>query len=104
MPLYPPPLITGVRFDQIATNSLQQKADGSVTLATPAHNPGLSNVIVDWSLGGASQTPTHLSYTFKGILPLAGSTGILLLLTSGLLAVAGALAAGCHRHEFTSLE
>ncbi|WP_416518118.1 RCC1 domain-containing protein [Bifidobacterium asteroides] len=104
VPLYPPPLITGVRFDRTSANSLQQNADGSVTLATPAHNPGLSDVIVDWSLGAANQAPTHLSYTFKGILPLAGSTGVVLLLASGLLAVAGALAAGCHRHEFTSLE
>ena len=104
VPLYPPPLITGVKFDQIAANSLQQKADGSVTLTTPAHNPGLSDVIVDWSLGPANQAPTHLSYTFKGILPLTGNTGVLLLLASGLLAAAGALAAGCHRHEFTSLE
>ncbi|WP_195760232.1 InlB B-repeat-containing protein [Bifidobacterium asteroides] len=102
--LYPPPLITGVRFDQTAANSLRQNADGSVTLATPAHNPGPSDVIVDWSLGTANQTPTHLSYTFKGILPLTGETGVLLLLASGLLAAAGALAARRHRHEFTSLE
>ena len=102
--LYPPPLITGVKFDRTAANSLQQNADGSVTLTTPAHNPGLSDVIVDWSLGPANQAPTHLSYTFKGILPLTGNTGVLLLLASGLLAAAGALAARRHRHEFTSLE
>ena len=102
--LYPPPLITGVRFDQTPAGSLQQNADGSVTLTTPAHNPGLSDVIVDWSLGPANQAPTHLSYTFKGILPLTGNTGVLLLLASGLLAAAGALAARRHRHEFTSLE
>ena len=102
--LYPTQLITGIRFDQIAANSLQQNPDESFTLATPADNPELSDVIVDRSLGVASQTPTHLSYTFKGILPLAGSTGVLLLLASGLLAVADALAAGRHRHESTSLE
>ncbi|RMA46376.1 hypothetical protein CI603_04625 [Bifidobacterium sp. wkB338] len=93
-------LITGVKFDKTAVSSLQQNADGSVSLATPAHNPGLADVIVDWSLGGAGQTPAHLAYTYEGTLPLTGGNGsMILLLAAGLLAAAGAAAAGRHRRE-----
>ena len=98
-------LITGVKFDQAAVDHLQQNADGSVTLATPAHSPGLADVAVDWTLGGAGQTQAHLDYTYEGILPLTGGSGtMLLLLTAGLLAAAGAVAAGRHRREARALQ
>ncbi|MDT7506833.1 InlB B-repeat-containing protein [Bifidobacterium sp. H6bp22N] len=97
-------LITGVKFDQAMVGSLQQNADGSVTLATPTHNPGLADVIVDWSLGGVSQTQAHLAYTYEGVLPLTGGNGsMVLLLAAGLLAAAGAAAAGRHRRETRAL-
>ena len=93
-------LITGVSFDKTAVSSLQQNADGSVSFATPAHNPGQADVIVDWSLGGSGQTQAHLSYTYEGTLPLTGGNGsMVLLLAAGLLAAAGAVAAGRHRRE-----
>ncbi|WP_176694630.1 RCC1 domain-containing protein [Bifidobacterium polysaccharolyticum] len=93
-------LITGVKFDQAAVGSLQQNADGSVSFATPAHNPGQADVIVDWTLGGAGQTQARLSYTYEGTLPLTGGNGtMILLLAAGLLAAAGAVAAGRHRRE-----
>ena len=93
-------LITGVKFDQAAVGSLQQNADGSVSFATPAHNPGQADVVVDWTLGGASQTPAQLDYTYEGTLPLTGGNGtMILLLAAGLLAAAGAVAAGRHRRE-----
>ena len=97
-------LITGVKFDQAAVGSLQQNADGSVSFVTPAHNPGQADVIVDWTLGGVGQTPAQLDYTYEGTLPLTGGNGsMILLLTAGLLAAAGAAAAGRHRHEAHSL-
>ncbi|WP_445341749.1 RCC1 domain-containing protein [Bifidobacterium sp. ESL0827] len=97
-------LITGVKFDQATVGSLQQKADGSVSFATPAHNPGLTDVVVDWSLGGVGQTQAHLAYTYEGTLPLTGGNGsIILLLAAGLLATAGAVAAGRHRRETHAL-
>ena len=97
-------LITGVKFDQAAVGSLQQNADGSVSFVTPAHNPGQADVIVDWTLGGVGQTPAQLDYTYEGTLPLTGGNGsMILLLTAGLLAAAGAAAAGRHRHEARSL-
>ena len=93
-------LITGVKFDKTAVDPLRQNADGSVSFATPVHNPGLADVIVDWSLGGVSQTPAHLAYTYEGTLPLTGGNGtMILLLAAGLLAAAGAAAAGRHRRE-----
>ena len=93
-------LITGVKFDQAAVGSLQQNADGSVSFATPAHNPGQADVIVDWTLGGVGQTQARLSYTYEGTLPLTGGNGsMILLLAAGLLAAAGATAAGRHRRE-----
>ena len=97
-------LITGVKFDKTAVDRLQQNSDGSVSFATPVHNPGLADVIVDWTLGGVSQPQTHLPYTYEGVLPLTGGNGtMLLLLTAGLLAAAGAVAAGRHRREAHSL-
>ena len=93
-------LITGVKFDKTAVNPLQQNPDGSVTLATPAHSPGQADVAVDWTLGGTKQEPKHLAYTYEGTLPLTGGNGsMILLLAAGLLAAAGAVAAGRHRRE-----
>ena len=93
-------LITGVSFDKTAASSLQQNPDGSVSFTTPAHSPGQAEVIVDWSLDGAGQTQARLSYTYEGTLPLTGGNGsMILLLAAGLLAAAGAVAAGRHRRE-----
>ena len=97
-------LITGVKFDKTAVDPLQQNADGSVSFATPIHNPGLADVIVDWTLGGVSQPQAHLAYTYEGVLPLTGGNGsMILLLAAGLLAAAGAVAAGRHRRESHAL-
>ncbi|WP_416517769.1 InlB B-repeat-containing protein [Bifidobacterium asteroides] len=86
-------LITGVSFDQTTVDTLQQNSDGSVTLTTPAHNPGQADVIVDWTLGGIVQPQTHLAYTYEGMLPHAGSSGTMIL-----------LAAGRHQREARSLQ
>ena len=97
--------ITGVSFDKTDVDHLQQNADGSVTLTTPAHNPGLADVVVDWTLGGTKQEPKHLAYTYEGTLPLTGGDGtMVLLLAAGLLAAAGAVAAGRHRREARALQ
>ena len=97
-------LITGVKFDKTVVNPLVQNPDGSVTLSTPVHNPGLADVAVDWTLGGTKQEPAHLAYTYEGVLPLTGGSGsTVLLLAAGLLAVAGAAAAGRHRREARAL-
>ena len=98
-------LITGVKFDKTAVDHLHQNSDGSVTLSTPVHSPGLADVIVDWSLGGVGQTPARLAYTYEGVLPLTGGNGsMILLLAAGLLAAAGAAAAGRHRRETRILQ
>ena len=97
-------VIAGVSFDKTAVNPLQQNSDGSVSFATPVHNPGLADVVVDWTLGGTKQEPAHLAYTYEGTLPLTGGNGsMILLLAAGLLATAGVAAAGRHRHEAHAL-
>ena len=102
--LDPQLLITGVKFDKTAVDHLRQNSDGSVSFATPVHSPGQADVAVDWTLGGAGQTPAHLAYTYEGTLPLTGGNGsMVLLLTAGLLAAAGAAAAGRHRRESHAL-
>ena len=62
-------------------------------------------MIVDWTLGGAGQPQAHLAYTYEGVLPLTGGNGsMIILLAAGLLAAAGAIAAGRHRRETHSLQ
>ena len=99
-------VITGVRFDQTAVSGLTRGDGGSVTVTTPAHQPGTVTVSVDYTLGGASQTPdTSLRYTYlpAGVLPKAGGEGILLALATGMTGIGGVLASRRHRQETRQL-
>ncbi|WP_229131637.1 RCC1 domain-containing protein [Bifidobacterium mizhiense] len=95
-------VITGVRFDQTAVSGLTRGDGGSVSVLTPAHQPGTVTVSVDYTLGGAPQTPdTSLRYTYlpAGVLPKAGGEGILLALATGMTGMGGVLASRRHRKE-----
>ncbi|WP_024628115.1 hypothetical protein, partial [Bifidobacterium sp. A11] len=95
-------VITGVRFDSNAGTNLTRGDGNSVTVLTPAHQPGTVTVSVDYTLGGAPQTPdTSLRYTYlpAGVLPKAGGEGILLALTTGMTGMGGVLASRRHRRE-----
>ena len=95
-------VITGVRFDQNPVPGLTRGDAGSVTVTTPAHQPGTVTVSVDYTLGGAPQTPdTSLRYTYlpAGVLPQAGGQGILLALATGMTGMGGVLASRRHRQE-----
>ncbi|KJY51483.1 RCC1 repeat domain protein, partial [Bifidobacterium kimbladii] len=95
-------VITGVRFDQTAISGLTRGDGGSVTVTTPAHQPGTVTVSVDYTLGGAPQTPdTSLKYTYlpAGVLPRAGGQGILLALATGVTGMGGVMASRRHRKE-----
>ena len=95
-------VITGVRFDQTAVSGLTRGDGGSVSVLTPAHQPGTVTVSVDYTLGGAPQTPdTSLRYTYlpAGVLPQAGGEGILLALATGMTGMGGVLASRRHRQE-----
>ncbi|WP_324611983.1 InlB B-repeat-containing protein [Bifidobacterium asteroides] len=95
-------VITGVKFDQIPVSGLTRGDAGSVTVTTPAHQPGTVTVSVDYTLGGAPQTPdTSLKYTYlpAGVLPRAGGEGILLALAAGMTGMGGVLASRRHRQE-----
>ncbi|MBI0142603.1 InlB B-repeat-containing protein [Bifidobacterium sp. W8106] len=99
-------VITGVRFDQTAVSGLTRGDGGSVTVTTPAHQPGPVTVSVDYTLGGAPQTPdTSLKYTYlpAGVLPKAGGEGILLALATGMTGMGGVLASRRHRQETRQL-
>ena len=96
------PVITGVRFDQTPASGLTRGDGSSVTVTTPAHQPGTVTVSVDYTLGGAPQTPdTSLKYTYlpAGVLPKAGGEGILLALATGMTGMGGVLASRRHRQE-----
>ena len=95
-------VITGVRFDQTAVSGLTRGDGSSVSVFTPAHLPGMVTVSVDYTLGGAPQTPdTSLRYTYlpAGVLPKAGGEGILLALATGMTGMGGVLASRRHRRE-----
>ena len=95
-------VITGVRFDQTPVSGLTRGDGGSVSVFTPAHQPGTVTVSVDYTLGGAAQTPdTTLRYTYlpAGVLPRAGGEGILLALATGMTGMGGVLASRRHRKE-----
>ena len=99
-------VITGVRFDQTPASGLTRGDGSSVTVTTPAHQPGTVTVSVDYTLGGAPQTPdTSLRYTYlpAGVLPKAGGEGILLALATGMTGMGGVLASRRHRKETRQL-
>ena len=99
-------VITGVRFDQTPASGLTRGDGSSVTVTTPAHQPGTVTVSVDYTLGGAPQTPdTSLKYTYlpAGVLPRAGGEGILLALATGMTGMGGVLASRRHRKETRQL-
>ncbi|WP_259465324.1 InlB B-repeat-containing protein [Bifidobacterium sp. wkB344] len=99
-------VITGVRFDSNAGTNLTRGDGSSVTVLTPAHQPGTVTVSVDYTLGGAPQTPdTSLKYTYlpAGVLPRAGGEGILLALATGMTGMGGVLASRRHRQETRQL-
>ena len=99
-------VITGVRFDQTPVSGLTRGDGNSVTVLTPAHQPGMVTVSVDYTLGGTPQTPdTSLRYTYlpAGVLPKAGGEGILLALATGMTGMGGVLASRRHRKETRQL-
>ena len=94
-----PPVLTGVKFGGIPGTSLYRNDDGTWSITNPPHDAGHVDVAIDWAIDQAAQTTAHLGYTYEGILPMAGNTGLLVLLAAGLLAAAGATAATSHRRE-----
>ncbi|WP_052323106.1 RCC1 domain-containing protein [Bifidobacterium sp. 7101] len=99
-------VITGVKFETSPGTNLTRGDGNSVTVLTPAHQPGTVTVSVDYTLGGAPQTPdTSLRYTYlpAGVLPKAGGEGILLALATGMTGMGGILASRRHRKETRQL-
>ena len=101
------PTITGVTFGDAAVKDLPKgQDDGSVTVLTPAHEPGRVKVSVDYTVGGTAQKPdTSLQYTYTptGVLPRAGGEGMLLVLATSMTGMGGVLASRRHRRETCQL-
>ncbi|MBH9971407.1 InlB B-repeat-containing protein [Bifidobacterium sp. W8109] len=98
------PVITAARFDTgPGTNLAPVSNSSSVTVLTPAHQPGAVTVSVDYAMGGAGRilTDTSLRYTYlpAGVLPRAGEEGILLALATGMTGMGGVMASRRHRRE-----
>ena len=100
------PVITAVSFDTSpATDLTPVSNSNSVTVVTPAHEPGQVKVSVDYKLGDIAQKPyTSLAYTYTpytpaGVLPSAGGEGFLLALAAGTTSMGGVLASRRHRRE-----
>ena len=100
------PVITAVSFDTSpATDLTPVSNSNSVTVVTPAHEPGQVKVSVDYKLGDIAQKPyTSLTYTYTpytpaGVLPSAGGEGFLLALAAGTTSMGGVLASRRHRRE-----
>ena len=96
------PVIVGVRFDISSGANLTSSDGSSVSVLTPAHQPGTVTVSVDYTIGGAAQQPdASLKYTYlpAGVLPQAGGEGILLALATGMTGMGGVLASRRHRRE-----
>ena len=98
------PVITAARFDTDPGTNLAPVSNGnSVTVLTPAHQPGTVTVSVDYAMGGAGRilTDTSLRYTYlpAGVLPHAGGEGIILALATGMTGMGGVLASRRHRRE-----
>ncbi|MCT6810980.1 MAG: InlB B-repeat-containing protein, partial [Bifidobacterium sp.] len=88
------PVITAARFDTDPGTNLAPVSNGkSVTVLTPAHQPGTVTVSVDYAMGGAGRilTDTSLRYTYlpAGVLPHAGGEGIILALATGMTGMGG---------------
>ena len=106
------PVITRVRFDRSPATSLTINSDGhSATVVTPAHQPGMVTVTVDYTLENVRQMPdTSLSYLYLPagtLLPNAGGAGMMLTLLTGVVAMCGIAAQRHHRQSRqldTSLE
>ena len=97
------PVISAVRFDTSPGTNLTRGDGSSVSVLTPAHQPGAARVSVDYTLGGTGSTltDTSLQYTYlpAGVLPKAGGEGILLALATGVTGMGGVLASRRHRRE-----
>ncbi len=98
------PVITAAKFDTgPGTNLAPVSNSNSITVLTPAHQPGAVTVSVDYAMGGAGQVLTDKSLTYlylpAGVLPRAGGEGILLALATGMTGMGGVLASRRHRRE-----
>ena len=98
------PVITDVEFNRTDASGLTRGDKGSVTVVTPAHEPGTVTVIVTYKLAAIYQY-AYLRYTYTplGALPQAGGEGILLALATGMTGMGGVLASRRHRRETRQL-
>ncbi|WP_445340831.1 RCC1 domain-containing protein [Bifidobacterium sp. ESL0820] len=94
-------LVKTVTFAGLATEGTPQYQNGTWLAVTPRYRPGQVDTVIQWSLVGVDQKDQTLPYTYDqlAVLPLTGSTGVVLLIIAGLLGMGAAMAARFHRRE-----
>ena len=90
-----------VTFAGLSAGGTPQYQNGTWLAVTPRYRPGQVDTVIQWSLVGVDQKDQTLPYTYDqlAILPLTGSTGVILLIIAGLLGMGAAMAARFHRRE-----
>ncbi|MCT6920260.1 MAG: LPXTG cell wall anchor domain-containing protein, partial [Bifidobacteriales bacterium] len=94
-------LVKAVTFAGMSAEGTPQYQNGTWLALTPRYRPGQVDTVIHWSLVGVDQQDQTLPYTYDqlAVLPLTGSTGIILLVMAGLLAMGAAMAARFQRRE-----
>ena len=94
-------LVKAVTFAGLSAEGTPQYQNGAWLALTPRYRPGQVDTVIHWSLVGVDQQDQTLPYTYDqlAVLPLTGSTGIILLVMAGLLTVGAAMAARFQRRE-----
>ncbi|WP_339352942.1 RCC1 domain-containing protein [Bifidobacterium indicum] len=96
---------TNILIDGQTTTNTTRENNGTWTTRTPEHDPGTTNVRIQWTLAGQPQpddTTNTYTYTHVGHLPHTGGTGILLLLIAGLLTMSGTQARKRQKQQHTT--
>lgn len=92
-------LVKAVAFAGLSAEGTPKYQNGTWSAVTPRYRPGQVDTVIQWSLVGVDQEDQTLPYTYDqlAVLPLTGSTGIVLLAIAGLLAMSAAMAARFQR-------
>ena len=59
------PIITSIKFDQSPGTNLKANTDGTWSVTTPAHEKGLVDVTISWTMNG-EQPDLHFVYRYTG--------------------------------------
>ncbi|MCW2289038.1 alpha-tubulin suppressor-like RCC1 family protein [Leucobacter luti] len=70
----PPVTVTAVSFDEEYGDDLTDNGDGTIQVRTPAHAPGVVDVVVEWEQNGEVQQPVRYPAAFTYLLTTVAPT------------------------------